>query len=177
VSRARRADADSPGRKPDGPRIATDAAADHDRASGSVDPPFASSRGDKPEAMPNDQSRDVLSDRERATAQRLIDEINEFNLKATGIAEFHEMLTVETDDDGELLAGVYGWSWGGTCWIEALWVREDARRRGVGSRLLAAAAKEARRLGCAQLALDTHTFQARSFYERHGFEAVGELTD
>jgi GNAT superfamily N-acetyltransferase len=127
--------------------------------------------------MADDASSDVLSDDERAIAQRLIDEIGEFNLKATGIAEFHEMLTVETDGDGELLAGVYGWSWGGTCWIEALWVRGDMRRRGVGSRLLAAAEKHARRHGCTQLALDTHTFQARSFYERHGFEIVGELTD
>ena len=64
-------------------------------------------------AMANDQSGDVFSDDERATAQRLIDEIDEFNLKATGIAEFHEMLIAETDDDGELIAGVYGWCWGG----------------------------------------------------------------
>jgi GNAT superfamily N-acetyltransferase len=92
--------------------------------------------------MAKDQSNDVLSDAERAIAQRLIDEINEFNLDATGIAEVHELLTVETGGDGELIAGVYGWSWGGTCWIEALWVREDMRRRGVGSRLLAAVEKD-----------------------------------
>ena len=139
--------------------------------------PFGSSASENVEAMTNDQIRNVLSDEQRATAQRLIDEIDEFNLRATGIAEFHEMLIVETDGDGELLGGVYGWSWGGTCWIEALWVREDMRRRGVGSRLLATAEEEARRRGCAQLALDTHSFQAPSFYERHGFEVVGELAD
>ncbi|MGP0033778.1 MAG: GNAT family N-acetyltransferase [Solirubrobacteraceae bacterium] len=127
--------------------------------------------------MANDQSSDVLGEAERAIAQRLIAEIGEFNLEATGIAEFHEMLTVETDGDGELAAGIYGWCWGGTCWIEALWVRGDMRHRGVGSRLLAAAEKHARGHGCTQLALDTHTFQAGSFYERHGFEMVGELKD
>ena len=128
-------------------------------------------------AMTDDQMGDVLNDAERALAQRLLDEIGTFNLDTTGIAEFSELLTVETDADGELLAGVYGWSWGGTCWIEALWVREDMRRRGVGSRLLAAAEEEARRHGCEQLALDTHTFQAPGFYERHGFEVVGTLAD
>jgi GNAT superfamily N-acetyltransferase len=135
------------------------------------------SASDNSEAMVNDQSSDVLSDVERAIAQRLIAEIGEFNLEATGIAEFHEILTVETDGDGELVAGVYGWCWGGTCWIEALWVRKDMRRRGVGSRLLATAEEHARAHGCAQLALDTHSFQARSFYERHAFEMVGELKD
>jgi GNAT superfamily N-acetyltransferase len=127
--------------------------------------------------MANDQTSDVLSDAERTVAQRLVDEIGKFNLDTTGIAEFHETLKVETDSDGELLAGIYGWSWGGTCWIEALWVREDMRRRGLGTRLLKAAETEARRHDCEQLALDTHTFQAPAFYEQHGFEVVGELRD
>ncbi len=127
--------------------------------------------------MTDRRSGDVLSDAERAVTQRLRDEIGRFNLETTGIAEFHELLRADYDDNGDLLAGVYGWSWGGTCWIEALWVRKDVRRRGVGSRLLAAAEAEARRHGCEQLALDTHTFQAPAFYERHGFEVVGVLAD
>jgi len=127
--------------------------------------------------MAEDETNGVLSEAERVTAQRLRDEIGQFNLDATGISEFHEVLEIETDDDGELLGGVYGWTWGGTCWIEALWVREDMRRRGLGSRLLAATEAEARRHGCRQLALDTHTFQAPRFYERHGFEVVGALEE
>ena len=127
--------------------------------------------------MADRQASDVLNDAERVVAQSLLDEIGRSNLETTGIAEFHELLRTDRDDQGELLAGIYGWSWGGTCWIEALWVREDMRRRGVGSRLLAAAEEEARRLGCEQLALDTHTFQAPGFYERHGFEVVGVLPD
>src|SRR6516164_4047742 len=127
--------------------------------------------------MVDDLTNDGRSEAERSIAQRLRDEIGKFNLDATGIAEFHEMLKVETDDDGELLGGVYGWTWGGTCWIEAVWVRDDMRRRGLGSRLLAAAEAQARRHGCHQLALDTHTFQAPRFYERHGFEVVGALEE
>jgi GNAT superfamily N-acetyltransferase len=127
--------------------------------------------------MANDRTRDVLSDTERSVAQRLLDEIGKFNVQATGIADFHELLNIETDDHGELLGGVYGWTWGGTCWIEALWVREDMRRRGLGSRLLAAVEAEARRHGCRQVALDTHTFQGPRFYARHGFEVVGAVDD
>jgi GNAT superfamily N-acetyltransferase len=118
---------------------------------------------------------DELTPAERALAQRLIDAIDAHNIEATGIRDVRELLIVEHDDD--LAGGVYGWSWGGTCWIEALWVREDRRKHGLGSHLLAAAEAEARRRGCHQLALDTHTFQAPAFYRRHGFEVVGELAD
>jgi ribosomal protein S18 acetylase RimI-like enzyme len=127
--------------------------------------------------MDGERSSGGLSDTDRVLAQRLIDEINAFNLETTGETEFHELLRVEHDENGELAGGVYGWSWGGTCWIEPLWVREDARGRRIGSRLLAAAEAEARGRACVQIGLETHTFQAPAFYSRHGFEVVGRLED
>jgi hypothetical protein len=41
--------------------------------------------------MTDDRSSDGLSAAERATVRRLIDEINEFNVEATGIRDFHEL--------------------------------------------------------------------------------------
>jgi hypothetical protein len=110
--------------------------------------------------MANDQRSDVLSDAERAVAQRLIDEVNEFNFKATGIAEVHEMLIVETDGDGELLARCPGLQLG----------RDVLDRGAVGAGGHAASRRRESAAGCAgerrtpsclcAIALDTHTFRA-----------------
>ena len=110
-------------------------------------------------------------------AGRLEKELDEFNFDATGIRDARDFAAALHDEGGALMAGVQGWTWGGTCWVERLWVREDARHAGLGRRLLMAVESEARARDCDQLALTTHSFQAPEFYRRLGFETVGELAD
>jgi GNAT superfamily N-acetyltransferase len=114
---------------------------------------------------------------DEATVGELRDAISAFNFSATGIHDGRELFAAVRDDAGELLGGIYGWTWGGTGWVEYLWVREDTRHQRLGSRLLEAAERVARERGCGQLALSTHSFQAPDFYRRHGFEVVGEVPD
>ena len=118
-----------------------------------------------------------LDPAEQRIAQRLEDELDRFNADTTGIVDARELLLTELGEDGDLLGGLHGWSWGATCWIESLWVREDMRGSGLGGRLLDAVQRLARDRGCLQLALETHSFQAPDFYRRHGFEVVGTLRD
>jgi GNAT superfamily N-acetyltransferase len=58
--------------------------------------------------------------------------------------------------------------------LDLLYVRPDARRRGVAHELVKAAATEARRRGAEMLELDVleNNAAARSFYERLGFSTV-----
>jgi len=55
--------------------------------------------------------------------------------------------------------------------LEDLIVRPEARGRGIGSRLIAAAVDEARRQGCRRITLltDADNHRAQALYARHGF--------
>lgn len=47
--------------------------------------------------------------------------------------------------------------------------------QGYGAALLIEAETVAREAGCVAVRLDTYEFQARPFYERHGYTVYGEL--
>ncbi len=100
-----------------------------------------------------------------------------FNRDATGVDDGRMLNAVIRNDAGDIVAAVSGFTWGGTCEIEYLWVAEALRGQGLGSALLTAAEREARARGCHQVVLDTHTFQAPAFYERHGFRRVAAIPD
>jgi GNAT superfamily N-acetyltransferase len=99
----------------------------------------------------------------------------EANAAATGLNDGRWLTIFVRDASGSIAAGLHGWTWGGTGFVEALWVTENLRRRGLGSRLLLAAEEEARRRGCHEMQLDTHSYQAPGFYERWGYEVIGQL--
>jgi ribosomal protein S18 acetylase RimI-like enzyme len=107
----------------------------------------------------------------------LEDRLYEFNVAATGISDGRLLAIFVRGDDGILQAGLAGHTWGGSCEIRQVWVDERFRRQGVGRRLMKAAELEARRRGCRQIILATHSFQAPEFYQRMGFEIVGRIAD
>ena len=101
--------------------------------------------------------------------------INEFNFDATGIRDGRDMAIIRRDGSGRIVAGIYGWTWGGCAEVDVLWVDAELRHGGVGTELMLAAEAESRARGCAQLVVDTHSFQAPDFYRRLGFEVRGEV--
>jgi ribosomal protein S18 acetylase RimI-like enzyme len=105
------------------------------------------------------------------------DRLYDFNVGATGISDGTQLGYFLRGPDGVMGAGLHGHTWGGTCEISRLWVSDELRGRGVGSRLMAAAEEEARRRGCTQMFLSTHSFQAPAFYARLGYEEIGRITN
>ncbi|MEV4713729.1 GNAT family N-acetyltransferase [Micromonospora sp. NPDC049374] len=111
--------------------------------------------------------------KDEALAARLDAELTAFNQRATGATDEAELSVRVTDADGELLAGLTGWSWGTCAGINMVWVRADRRGEGWGGRLLTAAEQEARRRGCTEISVASFSFQAPGFYRRHGYLDTG----
>lgn len=87
------------------------------------------------------------------------------------------LLVIARDDDGQFAGGLDGATYFGWLYVENLAVAEHQRGQGIGSSLLRAAEAEAMHRGCTHAYLDTFSFQARPFYEKHGYKVAGTLED
>ena len=105
----------------------------------------------------------------------LNDQLYRHNAAVTGCDNGRWLTILVRGEAREIVAGLHGWTWGQTGFVQTLWVREDLRGRGFGARLLAMAEVEAARRGCREMHLDTHSYQAPGFYLHRGYEMLGEL--
>jgi len=81
------------------------------------------------------------------------------------------------DDRGRLVGGIFAyvnWNW---LSINLVWLAPELRGTGFGSRLLQTVERAGVERGCRWAHLDTMSYQARPFYERHGYEAFATLDD
>ena len=98
-----------------------------------------------------------------------------FNESRAGPVEIRRMAVYLRDDGGAIqggLVGFFAWKW---LSIEWLWVSETVRGQGHGSALLRQAESLARDAGCVAVKLGTYEFQAKPFYEKHGYVVFGVL--
>ena len=119
----------------------------------------------------------VENDVRREDVKFLENSLNKFNARTTGISDIKVLALFARAPDGSPVAGVFGWTWGGTCHIRLLFVSEDMRGQGQGTMLMRAAEKEAKSRQCHQIVVETHDFQAPAFYEKLGFNVVGRVGD
>ncbi|WP_145539529.1 GNAT family N-acetyltransferase [Yersinia kristensenii] len=75
-----------------------------------------------------------------------------------------------TGEHGEKLGGITAYTLGNYLSIELLWVSDTLRHSGAGSKLMRAVEQEAIQRGCKFAQVDTFSFQARPFYEKHGYQ-------
>ena len=108
-------------------------------------------------------------------ARFLEDNVLNHGFAQTGISEWFPVGFFLRNGRGEYLGGCTGHIWGGWMQIRYLWVSESLRRRGYGSRLMDAAEDFAAEHGSHGVTLETHSYQAKDFYLKRGFEVFATL--
>ena len=121
---------------------------------------------------------EIVFQQEGGDAARLVrDRLDLFNIGVTGVSAFYPVNFFVKNRRGEVMGGLLGGIWGGWLHITYLWVDETVRGRDLGTQMMDQAEAFARERKCHAIMLDTHSFQARPFYERRGFEVFATLDD
>ena len=111
----------------------------------------------------------------------ICDKLVEYNLgqvPKTQKVDFVDINKKIVDEENKIIAGclarMYCWN---VIYIDILWVDEEYRKCGLGTKLLNEIEKIAIEEKCSLIHLDTFDFQAKDFYIKHGYEVFGVLED
>ena len=114
---------------------------------------------------------------ESQKSQIIGDLIRSYNRSKREAAESEPLNLYVEDDSGELMAGLVAETFGNWLEIEYLFVKEDLRGQGIGSKLLQQAESEAKKRNCRSVFVNTYQFQAPAFYQKRGYKEVFTLKD
>ena len=110
-------------------------------------------------------------------AKEIVNLIREYN-SSNRESSKSELLNIYMEDEqGNILAGMVAETFGNWLEIEYLYVRDDLRGQGFGSKILEMAEKESKTRGCKYSFVNTFNFQAPNFYEKHGYKEVFALKE
>lgn len=108
-------------------------------------------------------------------AEYVRDRLSSFNAARTGDESYYPCNIFLKGEKGETLGGLLAYVWGGWLFVAILWVDEALRGTGHATKLMDAAEDYARQRKCHSAYLDTHSWQARPFYEKRGYEVFATL--
>lgn len=103
--------------------------------------------------------------------------IHNYNIQQAGDSGHKDLCVVLRAPDQKIVGGSIGATHCEWLHIDLLFVKEELRGRGYGHRLLEIAEEEARKRGAKNVYLDTFSFQAPAFYQKHDYHVFGELKD
>ncbi len=122
----------------------------------------------------NYEITDVIKEQD----QRCIYEgLLEYNLERLEDKSPKDLGVYARDAVGNIFAGLTGTTHGNWLMIKFLWVSESLRGKKIGSEILMQAEHTAKERGCKFVFLDTFSFQAPSFYKKHGYQEAFVLEE
>jgi len=101
-------------------------------------------------------------------------QLRAFNTQAFGKLD-HQPLAVTVRERDKIVGALTGetyWNW---LFIDALWVSDKQRGKGMGKALIEMAESEARKRGARHAYVNSFSFQAPSFYRKLGYREFGRL--
>lgn len=110
-------------------------------------------------------------------AQALSGGLTEHALPTTATAGFEPIGVFARTAEAKIVGGItafVNWNW---LHITLVWVAAPLRGTGLGHQLLTTIEEIGVRRGCTHAHLDTFSYQARPFYERHGYTVFAMLDD
>jgi GNAT superfamily N-acetyltransferase len=117
-----------------------------------------------------------LEERPHADDARIVnDGLLEFNRAVIGDSNEVQLGVFVRDANNCVIGGLLGhvrWRW---VYVAKLWLPDELRGQGVGTRLMTAVEEYARRHHCHGIYLDTFEYQALPFYEKLGYVQFGVL--
>jgi GNAT superfamily N-acetyltransferase len=113
---------------------------------------------------------EVIENPEAELIAFLDEKIAEFNWAHWEVSERKAIAVKLNDENGDVIAGAAGRTFGDWLMINTLWVSDTLRGQQVGSKILHKIEQAAQARGCNKVLLDTLNFQAMPFYEKHGYQ-------
>ena len=112
---------------------------------------------------------ELIDDPEQELIDFLNQKIDEFNWKNWEVKERKPIAVKITNENGEVIGGAAGRTFGDWFLLDNLWVSESLRGKNFGSQLLEEIEDAAINRACKKALLDTLNFQAMPFYQQHGY--------
>ncbi|MDI2588727.1 GNAT family N-acetyltransferase [Psychrobacillus sp. NEAU-3TGS] len=122
----------------------------------------------------------ITKETDKESVKYINNELYQYNLKHFPEdlrGRYKEINLFVRDENDHVCGGLIGeicWNW---LEIQILMVNEDLRKSGLGTKLLLEAEQVARDNQCDFIKLDTLSFQALDFYQKHGYEVYGSINN
>jgi ribosomal protein S18 acetylase RimI-like enzyme len=113
---------------------------------------------------------EVVENPDQSLLDFFTNKIAEYNWQNWEVSERKPLAVQMKNEQGEVIAGATARSFGDWLLLDYLWVSEELRGQNIGSKLLAQIEATGKSRGCVKCLLDTLDFQAKPFYERHGYK-------
>jgi predicted N-acetyltransferase YhbS len=113
---------------------------------------------------------EIVETLDKELVQFIDKKLDEFNFARWEVKEVKPLAVKVTESNGEIVAGSSGRTFGYWLLLDTLWVSEHLRGQDLGSKILDQMETSAKNRGCKFILLDTLNFQAKPFYEKHGYK-------